>query len=224
MSRKIGIMTGVFDPIHWGHLGAAIEAGFQLGLERVLLSPTGQPPHKTPKTPIQDRFAMVEAAIRDVGSKVHLEASRIEMDEPGPHFTSLTLERLQAQMPDATLHLIVGSDAAHTLGSWKALDRILELAHLVVTERAGVVSKGLETASMSSGTALSTGQTVSAFLTKEAPGVGYDALPPGTKHVRWPGVLISSTEIRRRVQQGEPIEYLVPRSVAEHIDRHGLYR
>jgi nicotinate-nucleotide adenylyltransferase len=216
-TRKIGLMGGGFDPIHWGHLGAAIESAYQVGLEKVLLSATGQPPHKQPIASAEHRFEMTRlAALEAPFPDGVLEATRLELDAPGPHFTVETLRRLQAQEPDAQLHLIVGTDAAKTLEDWRAIEEILSLARIIVVERVGFTQKESETL-----------KTTATDFTKGTENNDYNprvrsASP--TIQVRWPGVAISSSEIRRRVATGAPIQYLIPRSVADYLKRFDLYR
>ena len=218
-ARRVGFMGGGFDPIHWGHVGAAIEVGYRLGLEVVYLSATGQPPHKAPVASAEHRFEMTRLAALEYPT---LRGTGLESGVPGPHFTVGTLERLRAQEPDAELHLIVGEDAARTLDTWKALPEIRRLARIVVAARAGDPSGARDGHS-----GARDGQPgVVAALTAEAGAVDYNPGVPGgdAPLVRWPGVAVSSTEIRRRVREGAPIEYLVPRSVADYLRRHDLYR
>lgn len=216
-TRKIGLMGGGFDPIHWGHLGAAIESAYQVGLEKVLLSATGQPPHKQPIASAEHRFEMTRLAALESPWNAGgvLEATRLELDVPGPHFTVETLGRLQIQEPDAELHLIVGTDAARTLEQWRAIDEILALARIIVVERMGFVEKAAKVkASETDFTKTASGSDYNFKVGSDSP----------TILVRWPGVAISSSEIRRRVGVGAPIEYLVPRSVADYLKRFDLYR
>ncbi len=216
-TRKIGLMGGGFDPIHWGHLGAAIESAYQVGLEKVLLSATGQPPHKQPIASAEHRFEMTRlAALEAPFPDGVLEATRLELDVPGPHFTVETLRRLQAQEPDAQLHLIVGTDAARTLEDWRAIEEILSLARIIVVERVGFSEKepGIIKTTETDFTNPTETNVYNPSLRSASP----------TTQVRWPGVAISSSEIRRRVHTGAPIQYLIPRSVADYLKRFDLYR
>ncbi len=203
--RKIGFYGGSFDPIHWGHLGAAIEFGYQLGLDKVLLSPTGDPPHKTPRASPEQRFEMVCRAALEYPL---LEATRLELDFPGPHYTAQTLERLHDLEPDAKIFLLTGRDAALSLQKWFEPETILRLATLVVADRED--SRG-----------------VSLTVTEPKSGIQpytLQALPAGTLELHWLGVNASSTIVRARIAQGAPIEYLVPKSVKQFISQHQLYR
>jgi nicotinate-nucleotide adenylyltransferase len=203
--RKIGFYGGSFDPVHWGHLGAAIEFGYQLGLDKVLLSPTGNPPHKTPRASPEQRFEMVKRAALE---HPLLEATRLEIDFPGPHYTAQTLERLHNLEPDAQIFLLTGRDAALSLDTWFEPETILRLATLVVADREGLASTSLVTSEPKSGFAPYTLQ----------------ALPAGTLELHWLGVNASSTIVRARIAQGAPIEYLVPKSVNQFIREQQLYR
>ena len=60
--ERIGIMGGTFNPIHTGHIRMALSAKEQAGLDRVLVVPTGNPPHKQHIAPAEDRWKMVCAA------------------------------------------------------------------------------------------------------------------------------------------------------------------
>jgi nicotinate-nucleotide adenylyltransferase len=203
--RKIGFYGGSFDPIHWGHLGAAIEFGYQLGLENVLLSPTGNPPHKSPIATPEQRFEMVKRAALE---HPILEATRLELETPGPHYTAQTLERLHHLEPNAQIFLLTGRDAALSLEKWFEPETILRLATLVVADREDFTRVSLAASEPKSGFEPYTLQT----------------LPTGTLELHWSGVNVSSTMIRARIAQGAPIEYLVPKSVSQFIYEQQLYR
>ncbi|HWG83905.1 MAG TPA: nicotinate-nucleotide adenylyltransferase [Deinococcales bacterium] len=206
MPERVGVLGGAFDPIHWGHVGAAIECAYQLRLDRVLLVPGGDPPWKQPAVNQEDRYRMVQLAAAEHPS---LEASRLELDSPGPHYTVDTLRRIRAQLGDATLYLIVGDDAAARMQEWRELDTVLALATLVVVERAGWVAPPSDPV-----TAPAAERRYDEWA-RSGPGAGL--------RVSWPGVAVSSSEIRRRVREGAPIEYLVPRSVADYLKGNLLY-
>lgn len=138
--ERLGIFGGTFDPLHVGHLVAAVEARRALGLDRVLLVPAGDPwqKHGAVSAPAADRLAMVEAAVEGIDG---LEVSRIEVERTGPSYTADTLEALSR--PCRTLYLVVGADVAATLHTWVGVERIPALATLVVVDRAGVAEETL---------------------------------------------------------------------------------
>lgn len=141
-AKRIGIFGGTFDPVHAGHLVAALEARQELGLDRVLLVVANDPWQKSESravTPAEDRFAVVEAAVAGIEG---LEASRIEIERGGPSYTIDTVRQLGAMHPAAELFLVVGADVAGELGSWHRGEELAGAVTLVVVERGGVATGG----------------------------------------------------------------------------------
>ena len=105
---RIGIFGGTFDPVHNVHLRMARAARDRAGLDRVLFVVAATPPHKRGDVvaSAEDRLAMVRAAI---AGEDGFEASRIEMDRPGPSYTVDTVRALAETHPDARLYLIIGN-------------------------------------------------------------------------------------------------------------------
>jgi len=135
---RLGVFGGTFDPIHAGHLVAAVNVRHLLGLDCVLLTVANQPWQKTgsrPITPAEDRFAMVEAAVAGIPG---LEASRIEIDRGGVSYTVDTLSGLRAHEPDAELFFVVGADAAAQVHTWERAPVVASLCTLVIVNRPGV--------------------------------------------------------------------------------------
>lgn len=129
-------MGGTFDPVHIGHLVAAVNVGHALALDRVLLVVANDPWQKTGRslTPAADRLAMVEAAAATTRG---VEASSVEIARGGPSYTADTLEQLLADDRRRELFLVVGADVAAELGTWRRPDVVARLATLVVVNRAG---------------------------------------------------------------------------------------
>jgi nicotinate-nucleotide adenylyltransferase len=196
---RVGILGGTFNPPHIGHLAAARSALGQLELDRVLLVPAGIPPHKAidcePGPEHRYEMCRLTAAAGE-----RIVASRVELDRPGPSYTVDTLRSLHEQAPDDELTLIVGSDMAAGLPTWRDPDGILGLAALAVATRAGA-----EREMVSNRLADLGGAQRVAFLDMEE-------------------VDVSSSLVRERAAQGLGIADLVPPGVAEYIGEHGLYR
>lgn len=132
---RLGVFGGTFDPIHNGHLAAALNARHAASLDQVLLVVANQPWQKTRHiTPAPDRLAMVSAAVAGVEG---LAASAIEVERGGPSFTADTLATLSRRHPGTELYLIVGADAAEGLGSWERVAEVAALATLIVVNRPG---------------------------------------------------------------------------------------
>lgn len=130
----LGVFGGTFDPIHIGHLVAAVNARHALALDRVLLVVANQPWQKSDRdvTPGEERYALVEAAVEGAPG---LEGSRIEIDRGGDSFTADTLQDLSGAQ--RKLFLIVGADVAAELDTWEQVDVVRRRATLVVVNRPG---------------------------------------------------------------------------------------
>jgi len=128
------VLGGTFDPVHTGHLVAAVNVRHALALDRVLLVVANHPWQKTGRriTPAADRLAVVRAAVAGTAG---VEASAIEVDRGGESYTADTLEALAA--PGRELFLIVGADVAAELHTWRRPDVVAARATLVVVSRGG---------------------------------------------------------------------------------------
>lgn len=134
--ERIGVLGGTFDPIHLGHLAAAAEVCSELGLDRVLVTPTWTQPFKVGEyaAPAADRLAMCELAVRD---DPLLEVSTVDIDRGRVTYSVDTLTDLHAAHPDAELFFIAGADALARLDEWKDADKLPELATFVGVTRPG---------------------------------------------------------------------------------------
>jgi nicotinate-nucleotide adenylyltransferase len=135
-AQRIGVLGGTFDPVHVGHIVAAVESRAGLRLDRVLLVVAGDPWQKRGRVvaAAADRLGLVEAAVDGIEG---VEASAIEVERPGPSVTADTLEALAAGGDE--LFLLLGADSVANMGTWKRLDETRHLATVVVIERAGDV-------------------------------------------------------------------------------------
>ena len=131
---RIGLFGGTFDPPQVGHVRAAVEGKNRAELDLVLWVVARDPWQKADevRTSAEDRFAMVRACVAALDGH---EASRLELDRPGPSYTVDTLEALRADEPDAEIHLIVGQDVADTLDTWHRSEEVAEMCELLVIDR-----------------------------------------------------------------------------------------
>lgn len=200
---RLGVMGGTFDPIHHGHLVTAEEARAQFHLDRVLFVPNRHPPHKNPSevTAPEHRYLMTFLA---TVSNPCFGVSRIEIERPGPSFTIQTIRELSAQWPGAALYYITGADAILQIlrGEWEQSAELLHMCQFIAATRPGF-TLDLDTLRRSN------------FVGRTLENVHVMAVP---------ALAISSTDIRLRVRQGQPIKYLVPEAVESYITKHGLYR
>lgn len=129
-------MGGTFDPIHNGHLVAASEAHHQLGLDRVIFVPAGDPWQKS-GTGVSPAWLRYEMTVIATAADSRFRVSRVDIDRGGPTYTVDTLSDLQTQYPGAQLYFITGADALAGLRTWRDHERILELCQLVGVTRPG---------------------------------------------------------------------------------------
>jgi nicotinate-nucleotide adenylyltransferase len=132
--ERLGILGGTFDPVHVGHVVAAVDARAALGLDRVLLVPAGDPWQKRGQVIARpaDRVNMARLAAAEVAG---VEVSTVEVDREGPSVTADTLEALAGK--NRELFLILGADAVANMATWRRLEETRTLATVVAIERAG---------------------------------------------------------------------------------------
>jgi nicotinate-nucleotide adenylyltransferase len=195
---RLGLLGGTFNPPHIGHLVCARQALAQLELDRVLLVPVHEPPHKGVEADpgVAHR---VELCRRAVTGDDRLEVSLVDAEVEGPSFTVDTLRRLHERCPGDDLTFIVGGDMAYSLPTWREPEAILELAELGVAEREGV--RRVDIAERLTGFDLSR-----------------------VRFFDMPRLDVSSSLLRRYVAAGRPVRYLVPDAASAYIDQAGLYR
>jgi nicotinate-nucleotide adenylyltransferase len=132
---KLGLLGGMFDPIHFGHLRAAEIVREALELDEVVFVPAGMPPHRgQPAATGIDRYAMV--ALATAGDPTFVP-SDVELARQGPSYTVETVALLRQQRPGAEVVLIVGSDNLPAIADWREPERLLELCTVAVVERPG---------------------------------------------------------------------------------------
>jgi nicotinate-nucleotide adenylyltransferase len=193
-----GILGGTFDPVHYAHLAIAEQTREALGLDGVMFIPAGQPVHKPmARASAEDRLHMLELATADNPAFV---VSRLEVDSSREGYSVNTLEQLTAERPQDRFVLIMSSEAASALPTWRGPERLLALSQVAVVPRLGYEMPSRE------------------WLATHFPGhedrfVFVDASRLGH----------SATEIRARIADGRSIRYLVPPAVEAYIGQHHLY-
>jgi nicotinate-nucleotide adenylyltransferase len=215
VGARVGILGGTFDPVHVGHVESARLVHRLFALERTLLVPSGTPPHRhRPSVSRFHRFAMTALAVTGIAG---LEVSDLEIGDHAPSFTSSTLEKLHGEgLVPAQIFFITGADAFAEIATWHRYPEVLDLAHFVVVSRSGFPAHSL-----------------AARLPELAPrmrGVDSDGgrspdheAEPRIHLVDESTPIVSSTDIRRRLEAGDSIAGLVPEPVRAYIDQHHLY-
>lgn len=143
MARK-AIFGGTFDPIHNGHLNIAYEALNFLQLDNVIFMPSGNPPHKQ-NTDITDgntRYQLIKMSIE--GEK-KFQVSDYEINREEFSYTYKTLKYFHDLEPDTVWYFLIGADCLIDIESWRKVDKIMEVANLVVFNRPGYTLKEIMT-------------------------------------------------------------------------------
>ncbi|MBQ8653916.1 MAG: nicotinate-nucleotide adenylyltransferase [Clostridia bacterium] len=195
--ERIGIMGGTFNPIHCGHIRMALTAREKAGLDRVLVVPTGNPPHKKHIAPAEDRWRMVCAAC---AQEECLTPSRIELDRQGVIYTVDTLTLLHQEHPKAELFYIIGADTLMELHNWRRYEEVLHMCTFLVCPRPWDVTPAA---------------LVEQRRTLEALGGRFITLEMEPMDV-------SSTDIRQALDNDQPTA-LLPVPVREYCAVRGLY-
>lgn len=133
---RIGILGGSFDPPHVGHLLVASDAVEALELDRLLFIPAGVSPFKAHQPPADGahRLKMLELMVGEDG---RFAVDPVEIHRAGLSYTADTLTALRQRWPEASLTLLVGTDAAASLHAWHDVQRIVSLASIAVLRRGG---------------------------------------------------------------------------------------
>ena len=190
--KKIGIMGGTFDPIHYGHLMLAENALTQFSLDQILFIPTGYSPHKRDDriTSSEQRCEMIQRAIH---SNPKFQLSLREIEAKQVSYTYKTLVSLKQESPDTEIYFIMGGDSLYNFETWKKPDVILQNASILVAVRDDLNMEQIN--------------DKIAYLTDKYKGNLY---PLNT-----PNFSVSSNNIRKRVLQGQSIRYLLPEEVRD---------
>jgi len=209
-SPAIGVFGGTFDPVHYGHLRAAVEAREKLNLEDFRLLPAGDPPHRSDTVAsAAQRVEMLRLAVRSCSG---LRVDEREVRRSGPSFMVDTLSEIRREAGDAPMLLLVGQDAANALDGWHRWQDLFGLAHLVVMRRPdahfqceGALREQISRRRISAPELLHrkpAGCVLSLEITQ---------------------LDISSTLIRGLFEQGKSPRFLMPDEVIEFIFEHRLY-
>jgi len=212
--KPVGILGGTFDPVHIGHLRAALEVRAALGLAQVRLIPAKLPPHRPqPVASAAHRLAMLRLAVRGVPGLV---VDDCELQRTGPSYTVDTLTGLRAQFGRRPLCLLVGDDAFRDLTSWHRWQALFDLAHVVVMQRPPL--------------AHAPDQSLPPALAQEVD--GRSAHSPHDLVARPAGLVwrqplppldISASRVRAALRAGHSARFLVTDGCLRYIRRHHLY-
>ena len=200
-TKKVLLFGGTFDPIHNGHLATAAAACNELAADVVCFMPAAASPFKLGQAcaSASHRLAMIQLAIAD---NPRFIASDLEITFPPPSYTLNTLQQLQAKHSNTNILLLIGADQLPKLHAWHNINELLRLTDLAILPRPGSPAAPAAPAQINP--------------------AAWAARP--RLWLATPLTPISSTDVRRRVSQGQPINELVPSAVERYIKQHALYR
>lgn len=198
---KIGIMGGTFNPIHLGHLVLSEYIRDEMGLDKIIFIPTGNPPHKDSSKIISGvhRKAMVELSIED---NSYFTLSDIELERTEKSYTIDTIHELKNMYKDDSLIMIIGADSLMDIERWREPSKLLNAIDIIVADR---VLRDEEDVV----------EEIARLNLKYSVGIRY---------FHTPLIEISSTQIRDRSNNGKSIKYLVKKEVYNYILENNLYK
>lgn len=197
---KTGLFGGTFAPPHLGHVHAVEAILRHAGLDEILVMPTAVPPHKVKAggdTP-EVRLAMCRAAFECLDG---VSVSDFEIRKGGISYTVQTLEHFAQQEPEREIHLICGTDMFLTLDKWYRAEDIFRLAKIICIPR---------------------DRTELGILTEKQTAY-HENYHADARILAVEPVDMSSTEVRRRIENGEDLAGFLPPAVTEIIKREKLY-
>lgn len=198
--KKYGIFGGSFNPIHYGHLMICEYIKEEMGLDKVIFIPTGNPPHKELELSAEDRYEMVRLAI---SPNPDFEISDIETTRVNMSYTVDTIRELKKIYKEEKLYFLIGLDSLFQLKTWMKIGDLSQEIEFVVALRPG-------------------------YLDKEEINKEIDFLREnfGTKInlIKTPLYEISSTDLRDRIREGKSLRYLIPKKVLDYIEESGFYK
>lgn len=197
---RIGIFGGTFNPPHLAHLNIAEDFFSRMSLDKLIVIPTYQPPHKQAQSlaDSEDRLGMCRLLFDREG----FEVSDIEIARQGKSYTYDTLCQLEEKYEGAELYLIIGSDMLLSFHKWYRCEDILNKCKLCVLTR----EDSVDNTQM---------KEYARNVLKRGEGeIFFSTLPPYE---------MSSTQIRELLLSGEDASHLTGDRVYAYIKEKGLY-
>lgn len=212
---KIGLFGGTFNPPHLGHLNSIETVRRKMGLDKIFIIPSFQNPLKKEvdgPTP-EHRLNMVKAAIQ--GYEKYYEIDTQELTRKGMSYTKDTIAEYRKKYDAKDLYLIVGGDNLETFNKWKDYKTILEESNLVVTTRPGYSIPSEK-------------EELPKYLKDLTADIEFNFIELNSgrsiQFVTLNDIEVSSTELRKKLRTGRPVQNFLPLSVETYIKENNLYR
>ncbi|MEA5085341.1 MAG: nicotinate-nucleotide adenylyltransferase [Lachnospiraceae bacterium] len=200
--KNFAILGGTFDPIHFGHISVAEAVLNQTNVEKVLLIPSGKPPHKEHED-VSDGCTRLEMARLAVEGHKNMLVSSIEIDRGGMTYTVDTVAQLKELLGDEVeFKFIMGADAIHYITTWKDYKHLLHLCSFIAVTRPGYNKNAMA-------------KEIEKMEEHFKCDIEFIEIPP---------VDVSSSQIRENIGNGISINGMVPDKVEDYILKKGLYK
>ncbi|WP_459128958.1 nicotinate-nucleotide adenylyltransferase [Guggenheimella bovis] len=198
--KKLAVYGGSFDPIHMGHLMIAEQARAEYGIDKVLFMPALLSPFKEKQTTTDasERVELVRAATEE---NEFFEVSDLELQRKPPSYTIDTILLLKEKYPDTEIYFLIGADSLFFLEKWMTFEKLFQEVIFLVAPRPG-----------------SDLESVEAEMKRLM-----ETYPSDFRLVHSASCDISSTLIRKRLQEGQSVRYLLHDRVLAIIQEKGLY-
>ena len=209
--KRIGLLGGTFDPVHYGHLRTALEIKNALKLDELRLIPCAEPVHRAATiASAEQRLLLLKMALTEFPE---MQVDDSEIRRGGKSWTVDTVKDFAEQEPAASFFLLLGADAYAGFTDWHQWSIILQLANLIVMRRPGYQINRKS----ASGKLLEQHEvkSISDLADLKAGGILiYDVMPSA----------ISSSEIRQRLREQKPVDHFLPPAVLKGIKDFSLYQ
>ena len=202
--RKIGLYFGTFNPIHMGHLVIANHMATHTDLDEVWLVVTPLNPQKDSVELMAQKHRLQMVHLATAENEL-LQGSDVEFALPSPNYTAATMRFIRGEHPEVDFSIIIGEDNFHNLHTWKDHWELVTHHRILVYPRRSV---GVEQ------------------LTTSIREGDQDRIPVDHAHIVWcdaPMISISSTYLRKAIQEHKDIRYLLPDTVLNYISNNMLY-
>lgn len=209
---KTGVMGGSFNPFHLAHLNSLLTVKEQFALEELIVIPSFQTPLKgEEKMPDPShRLKMLQQALFNYP---FIQLDDQEIKRKGLSYTYKTITRL-FKKSNKELFFIMGLDQFYIFDQWKNFTDILKKSNLIVTSRPGVLFPGRLTDFPKGIRPLFEKRLQKEILLKSGKKIYFCALKD---------MDISSSYIRKRLQEGKAVDHLIPKELNLYIKEHNLY-